>query len=581
MALMINSNVASVNAQRQLGLNSGDVDRASERLASGRRINSASDDAAGLAISNRQTSQIRGLDQAIRNANDGVSLIQTAEGALGESTNILQRMRELAVQSSNGTNSDADRSTLNAEVQQLKLELDRIAETTSFNGRNILDGSLGEVDVQVGSQSGEFISFEIDGFNSASLGGSSGDVVGKTVQSGLAGLQAFTAAGSATTLNVNDVAITTSLSAITNIDDALTVINGELEGKGAEASTIVNVEATSAGDGVMRAGSDTLTLTLHDKFGNDQAVIITDTNSMDELVERINSETQISATLDDRGRLQLAAENAETITVGVTGNGAAATGLAGVATNFSLVFNDTSAEGNGVKVESAMAASTFAINTGLNSSDDDGNLRGELVRTSTGALAEGDLVINDVAIGAIATAANASGTTDNVIKAINELSDQTGVVAYAGNAAGTSLELRSTTGADIAIEYGDNATTANVERMTGLQERNSVSGAGSVAGVDVGTQAGSQRAIDVIDKALEQINSQRSDLGAINNRLDFTISNLSNVSENTVAARSRVVDADFAKETAELSRAQVLQQASQAMLAQANSRPQQVLSLLN
>src|SRR5690554_4842792 len=153
MSLVINTNVASLNSQRQLMQSGNALDQATERLSSGQRINSAKDDAAGLAISNRMTSQVRGLDQAIRNANDGISMIQTAEGALQETTNILQRMRELSVQSANGIYTDGDRETLNAEVEQLREELNRIAAETSFNGQKLLDGALGQVDLQVGDQS--------------------------------------------------------------------------------------------------------------------------------------------------------------------------------------------------------------------------------------------------------------------------------------------------------------------------------------------------------------------------------------------------------------------------------------------
>src|SRR5690554_3702936 len=161
MAMVINSNIMSLNAQNQLTKSQNDLNTSMERLASGKRINSAADDAAGLAIANRMTSQVRGLDQAVRNANDGISLIQTAEGALEESTNILQRMRELSIQSANGTYSEGNRSTLNAEVKQLTAELNRISETTSFNGQKILDGSLGKTSLQVGSEANETISFQI------------------------------------------------------------------------------------------------------------------------------------------------------------------------------------------------------------------------------------------------------------------------------------------------------------------------------------------------------------------------------------------------------------------------------------
>src|SRR6187402_2631960 len=211
MALVINSNVPSLNSQRQLVGSGAALDRASERLSSGLRINSAKDDAAGLAISNRMTSQVRGLDQAVRNANDGVSMIQTAEGALQESTNILQRMRELAVQSSNGIYNDADRQTLNAETKQLKAELDRIAETTSFNGKALLDGSLGTTKLQVGSQANQTIDVTIGSFSANSLGGSSGDLVGSDTT-----LAAVTAAGTglvAGALTINDKASTSVVGA--------------------------------------------------------------------------------------------------------------------------------------------------------------------------------------------------------------------------------------------------------------------------------------------------------------------------------------------------------------------------------
>ncbi|HSG63036.1 MAG TPA: flagellin, partial [Pseudomonadales bacterium] len=157
MPLVINTNVSSLNSQRQLVRSGNDMETAMERLSSGKRINSASDDAAGLAIANRMTSQIRGLNQAVRNANDGISMIQTAEGALDESTNILQRMRELSIQAANGIYTDADRSTLDAEVQQLKAELQRIADSTTFNGQKLLDGSLGTVELQVGNQANQTI----------------------------------------------------------------------------------------------------------------------------------------------------------------------------------------------------------------------------------------------------------------------------------------------------------------------------------------------------------------------------------------------------------------------------------------
>src|SRR5690625_45454 len=182
MSLIINTNVASLNSQRQLMQSGSVLDQATERLSSGNRINSAKDDAAGLAIANRMTSQIRGLDQAIRNANDGVSLIQTAEGALEEVTNILQRIGELAVQSANEIYNDGDREFLQSEVAQLIEELDRISSSTSFNGQKLLDGTLGKVNLQVGSEANQTMTVEVGAMNAKTLGGDAlGDIVGSAM----------------------------------------------------------------------------------------------------------------------------------------------------------------------------------------------------------------------------------------------------------------------------------------------------------------------------------------------------------------------------------------------------------------
>lgn len=590
MPLVINSNISSLNSQRQLVKSGMEMDQAMERLSSGKRINTAADDAAGLAISNRQTSTILGLNRAVANANDGVSLVQTAEGALDETTNILQRMRELAIQSANGIYSDTDRATLNAETQQLKAEVDRIAETTSFNGRNVLDGSLGNVALQVGSQANQTIDFTVDGFNASSLGGSGGDVVGEASTGIVAALAAFTGLDAvASTLYVNDVAISTL--AAGDLDTKIGVINADLEGKGAVASVLVSTEAADVGDGQLVGGTDELILTVTNGVADVTTYTISDTNSLDDLVDKINNTTGISASLNDQGKLTLAQEGVANITVTGGGGGLAASGF-GVQTDDEarLVFTDTSG-GSGVKIEASdgSAASTaqalFAA-VGIDFGDNEGNAQGVAITTNT-TFNAGDIIINGVEVGAITGDADATLQRDAVINAINSVSSQSGVVASVATtnttAAPTELDaikLVSVSGDAVSVEYGANATAATALTGTGLQERNAASGAGSVAGISIATQGGAQAAIDVIDVALEQINTQRSDLGAISNRLDFTMSNLMNVSENTASARSRIVDADFAAETANLSRAQVLQQAATAMLAQANAAPQQVLSLL-
>lgn len=572
MALVINSNIASINAQRQL-MNSGNsLDRATERLSSGNRINSAKDDAAGLAIGNRMTSQVRGLDQAIRNANDGVSLIQTAEGALQESTNILQRMRELSVQSANGIYNNADRDTLNAEAQQLKAELDRIADTTSFNGRTLLDGTLGKTDLQIGSQANQTLSVNIGKFDTGSLGGSSGDLVGSSTT--LAELQALTAGD----LEINDkqATVLTATNAGT-INDALKTLNGDFNAVGVNVSAVSELKVGAAGSGQLVAGTDVLTITVTDGDGQDQAIKVTGTNNMEQVVSKINEAAGgiVQASLSDEGKLLLTAKNSEAIVLSGTGAAIANVGATGTTTaDFSLVLDKAPGNTTGIKVETGTAADL--ITAGFDATQTDGSIQGATVAAQ--ALNAGDLVINDVAIGAIAAGADVPGQAANVVEAINKKSSETGVVAYIGGT--NAISLKSTNGDEISVKYGENATAANVTSAVGLLERNATEGAGSVASVDISTQAGAQKAISIIDKAIDQVSSTRAELGAVNNRLDFTVSNLANISEKTSAARSRINDADFAAETANLSRSQVLQQAATAMLAQSNARPQQVLSLL-
>ena len=438
MPLVVNSNIASLNAQRQLLQSGADLDQASERLASGKRINTAADDAAGLAISNRQTSQIRGLDQAVRNANDGISLIQTAEGALDETTNILQRMRELSIQSANGIYSDADRATLDAEVQQLKDEIDRIAETTSFNGQSILDGTLEDVALQVGSDANQTITFGLDGFDTSSLGGIGGDIIGQ--ESG--GLTSLTGLDG-DDLVINDITISSLTAQVgETLNTILGQINGELEGKGAEVTTLVTAEASGIGDGQLVAGDDTLQIDVVDGDGNTQSYVITDTKNLDELVDKLNSETALTASLSDDGNLTLSQDGVVSITVtdSTGAGGASGFGAGAQATNFALVVNDT--DGNGVVVEAGTGAELTAggeiEDLGINIQDSEGNVVGQANTTvAAAALNEGDLIINGVEIGAIEIgttadgAANAAeGQIDFAIEAINAKSAETGVVAF-------------------------------------------------------------------------------------------------------------------------------------------------------
>lgn len=678
MAMVINSNIMSLNAQRNLTLSQGDQNQAMERLTSGKRINSAADDAAGLAISNRMTSQVRGLDQAVRNANDGISLIQTAEGALDESTNILQRMRELSIQSANGTYDEGNRGTLNAEVQQLVSELDRIAETTAFNGLNILDGTLGKVDLQVGSEANQTIALEIQAMDAKTLGMSSTSVDQLGAASSLATLTGAKALGN------NDVMINgQSIMAVgetfdgntEDVDELINKINDNVSG--VTASTLVTSTAATVGTGVLGAG-DEVTVTLTKLDGTTSATTVTDTESLEELAAKLTEESggELSATLNDEGKLVISAQNMASVATTGGGGGLAAAGTPAAANAAIALASDN---GEDIRIERGANGTLNDLeNLGFRENDVGGEIEGSVVDAN--AFAIGDLTINNVKIGI-----SESGGLNDKITAINKVSDESGVTAsaftsaaidfsgvdladiaaaneidvngisldFAGDASladiaatfnassddtglsasvlGTRIVLEGATagisfrntvsttddvaawetaGAELTSGSADTVTAltaatnidggikltsdsgnpisvlhanAAAEAKTGLTDSNATaegSFGASIAQMDISTAAGAQKAIGIIDNALETINESRGDLGAINNRLDFTVNNLSNVSENVAAARSRIEDADFAAESAALSRAQVLQQAGTAMLAQANAAPQQVLSLL-
>ncbi len=381
MAATINTNVQSLNAQRNLSTSQNSLATSMQRLSSGLRINSAKDDAAGLAISERMATQIRGLNVATRNANDGVSLAQTAEGALSSVSNNLQRIRELAVQSRNATNSTDDRAALQKEVTQLKGEISRVAKQTAFNGTNLLDGSFTAQAFQVGANQGQ-------------------------------------------TINIAGIA---------------------------------------------------------------------------------------NANIDQLG-----------------------------------TWSKSSAAVTGA------AATAFT------------------------AITAGDLKINGINIGAIAAGGAAPAQGTNVAAAINAQSDLTGVTASADGAGLVTL----TSNAAFTVAMSGTATTAT----TGLTAATTALVAGSTntgfANLDVSTTSGADDAILAMDGALKAVNSSRADLGAVQNRFSSVVDNLMTTNENLSASRSRIMDADFAQETANLSRSQILQQAGTAMVAQANQLPQGVLALL-
>ncbi len=469
MPQIINTNIASLNSQRNLNTSQSALATSLQRLSSGLRINSAKDDAAGLAITERFTAQIRGLNQASRNANDGISLAQTAEGALAEISNNLQRVRELAVQSANATNSATDRAALQNEVSELVAEIGRVATQTAFNGVKLLDGTFANQQFQVGADAGQ-------------------------------------------TITVSSIASarTTDLGAAFSA----TVTSG-----------VVTANAIAAGD--LSINGTSIAAPVAGSANGQEA------NSAFAVAQAINaSQSIVTATA-----------------------------------------NATSVTGAAIGSNGAIAANTFQIN-GVN-------------------------------VGAVADGGSAAGQATNVVAAINAISAATGVAAAVTGGSSDQVQLTAADGRNIIIGGTITNTGLTAATTRGTVTLSTTSSAGiviagttpadagftaattassltgtAISSVTVATVAGANAAIAAADAALASVSSSRAQLGAVQNRFTSTISNLQTTSENLSASRSRIQDADFAAETAALTRGQILQQAGTAILAQANALPNNVLALL-
>jgi flagellin len=584
MPQVINTNVASLNSQRSLNMSQNTLSTSLQRLSSGLRINSAKDDAAGLAISQRMSAQINGLNQASRNANDGVSLAQTAEGGLQSITDSLQRMRELAVQSSNATNTATDRAALQNEVDQLVQQINTVAGQTAFNGIKVLDGTFNSQAFQVGANSGETISI-------TSIASAKADSLGVgTTSSYTTSLTSTVAKGAIATggITVNGYGVGPSVS--DGVSTSATLTSATITGTGASfADGDVKINGVSIGT---TTGGSTATL------------------QGDALVSAINSvttSTGVTAT-NASGVLSLTSKDGRGIQIELSGT-------AGTTANTGLTAGTTSV-GSDSAIAKAAAFNTVTGQTGVSAVATKTTVSSAAL-TANAAIA-GDntsfIKINGVKLGAISAGTNANFTDqgNNVVAAINAVSNQTGVTAAfdnstkkislsaadgrtvtvetlgtaaignSGFAATTTtntyggLKLTSTSSAGINVGGADIAKTA----LTAGHTAATASFGSGIASVDLTTASGAQNAIATIDSALANINSSRANLGAVQNRFSSVVSNLATTSENLSASRSRIVDADFAAETANLTRAQILQQAGTAMLAQANSLPQNVLSLL-
>ncbi|MCX7012426.1 MAG: flagellin [Candidatus Sumerlaeota bacterium] len=676
MALTVNTNIASLTAQRNLSRTTESLNKSLERLSSGLRINRAGDDAAGLAISEGLRAQVRGLNQAVRNANDGLSIVATAEGAMDEGTSIIQRMRELAVQAVSDTNSASNRASIQAEIDQSLSELNRIAGTVQFNGLSLLDGTFSGKNVQVGANAGQTISLSISDMrasslgkvatltgsevlaslgageltlNGVSVGASAADgisyaranssaisvanainaVSGDTNVTAVANATSVTAAsGSYTTTAVNGIADATSLK-IDDVAIAASVAGDDTVSTHGNANSAIAVAAAinaSTGDTnvvavagpAVKTNSIAVTaITLNTAnhlvingvtIGSDASpVTVLNGDSDSALAGAINTamsgaSKNITASVSD-GMLTLTSSDGSNITVTTTGTAGVKLGFAasGNLTNDDTMGTVTLYSNNNEAF--TVAAGASGIPTGFTAGAYQSVTAVDIDGTTN------SLSINGVNIGAVSVQANdASGS---LVKAINDRMNQTGVLASLNGS--NQLVLNASDGRNITVTTTGtiggalgytNSTSTNVTDDTtagtvtlysdatfsilgtnpadaGLTAQSvMLDDTTALSSIDVTSSTGATAAIRTLDFSLTQVSKNRSDLGAITNRLESTIRNLQNVSENLTASDSRIRDVDFAAETAQMMRAQILQQAGLAILAQANTSTQAALSLL-
>jgi len=571
---VINTNLSAVAAQNSLRTSALNQTTAMERLSSGIRINSAKDDAAGLAISTRMTANIRGLNAAIRNANDGISLTQTAEGGLASIGDNLQRIRELAVQSANTGNSDSDRAALNTEARQLVSEIDRIANNSQYNGIKLLDGSFQNQSLQVGAgnDANDRIAISIGSAKVSALGIGSNSSYSKVLN---AGTNVPTTALALGDLSINNSQIGASAS------DGISYRN-------ADGSALAKAAAINAASGLT-----SVTATV----GQTTVAGVAPTSSSSEIAAGevfINGVDigKIGAAVGavDRGTQVSAAINAKSSQTGVTAVSDTSTG----------VVTLTAVDGRNITVS---ATANGGARSGLSST-----YTSTLVTSAaTTAIAAGSLVINGVNIGAVTNLATATAQAESMAAAINALTTSTGVSAAAADGILTlnissgearGIEISGAGAAQFGMTARNSTTTAAIQLSTQGDKGIVLGGASgmtstgqtqtgyspsvlmSTGGVDLSTANGSQAALTVLDKAINTITDSRASMGAYQNRLTASVANLETTSMNLQASRSRILDTDYAKETTNLAKSQIIQQAATAMLAQANQSAQSVLSLL-
>lgn len=666
MALAVNTNLLSLNTQRNLSASQASLATSMQRLSSGLRINSAKDDAAGYAISQRFTSQIDGTQQASRNANDGISLAQTAGGVLTEIGNNLQRMRDLSVQASNATASDSDRATINNEVQALATEIDRVAQSTSFNGTKLLDGSFSAKNFQVGANNSASDSIQITSISSArtsALGGVTG--TGSATVTGTATSLALNAGD--LTLNGIQVGASTAGKVSGQTADSAYSIAAAINAVSGQSNVTASAQATNlVGAAPLAAGA--IAANTFSINGVNVGAVANGGNATGQganvaaAINQVSSQTGVIATADAlTGAVTLGAADGRNITIagntsntGLLGGTATVTGAvpaaaAAIAANaFQINGVNIGAIGAGGSVAAQGVNVAAAINlvssqTGVTAAADgatgkvtlssqngaitvSGNVTNTGLTAATtatggssvtgaapaiGAVAAGALTINGTSVGAVVAGGTAVAQGTNLAAAINAVTGTTGVSAAADSVTG-KLTLSSATGAitvggtapalNTGLTAGTTATSSATHGTVNLTSTAAITvsgGAVASAGLSAGTTASTPgatvstiatmntltatnalKAIDTIDSALASITNSQAALGAYQNRFASVMASQATTIENFSASRSRIQDADFATETANLSRSQILQQAGMAMLAQANQSSQGVLALL-
>jgi len=574
MALTVATNTGALMAQAAASSVNKEMEISMERLSTGKRINGASDDAAGVAIASRLSAEIKGTNQAIRNALDGQALIDTAEGAHQEVEAILQRMRELAVQSANETNSASDRTSLQTELDQLVEEMDRISSTTSWAGINLLDGSDTDgFSFQVGSRGGDAnqITATINSTSASALGvSSSGTVTFSNITE------------SATTSNkpiisaVDNQSTTAAFSFDENVLDLTTYdddadLRFSIDGNAivadfeAAQTASINYIASKLGlgqfivDKITAAGIDGISAT----FDGTDKVTITKAGTTNSL-----------ATTATAGQLSVASRDAgETMSVDIDGKTVsmtvASSGYTADVTGVAAQLRDT------INNDSQLNGYTATSNAGV-------------VTVTKGAIASLTVTNGAASHGSAAVAIDGlelDFTHDNSALTDTYSADIDGVTVTVSNQEivdmGFAANLAAIVDADVAKGFNQKMLDANLNGISG--DFTTTTGSlilSKTAGVSITTMDAASAALATIDTALETIALQRANLGSVSNRLDSTVSNLTNISSNLQAGRGRIEDADFAAETTSLAKSQILQQASTAMLAQANASKQNVLSLL-